>query len=57
MTDNNNPSRDEKKQERLEGSRTDPQKTEMEELKQGGKKPIVHEEDKPLDHEGKPDKA
>ena len=39
--------------ERLEGSKSDPQKTEMQGLKQGGKEPIVHPDDKARDDEGK----
>ena len=42
-------------EERLQGSKSDPQKTEMEGLKQGGKEPVVHNEDKPKDEEGKTD--
>ena len=40
---------------RLQGSKSDPQKTEMEGLKQGGKEPIVHSDDKAKDEEGKTD--
>ena len=39
--------------EKLKGSRTDPQKTEMEGLKQGGVEPNVHQDDKPKDEKGR----
>ena len=39
--------------EKLKGSRTDPQKTEMEGLKQGGIEPNVHPEDRPKDEKGR----
>lgn len=38
-----------------EGSKSDPQMTEFEGLKQGGKSPHVHEDDKPLDDDGEQD--
>lgn len=38
-----------------EGSKSDPQMTELEGLKKGGKEPHVHEDDKPKDEEGKKD--
>jgi len=38
-----------------EGSRSDPQLTELDGLKQGGVEPHVNPEDKPRDAEGKPD--
>ena len=41
--------RNTKEQENVDtntGSKSDPQKTEWEELKQGGKEPIVHADDK-----------
>jgi hypothetical protein len=38
--------------EKLQGSKSDPQKTELEGLKQGGKEPVVHEEDKARDEDG-----
>ena len=41
--------------DRLKGSKSDPQKTEMEGLKEGGKEPIVHADDKARDDEGKID--
>lgn len=37
-----------------EGSKSDPQMTELEGLKEGGKEPHVHHDDKPRDGEGKP---
>jgi hypothetical protein len=46
--ENQNPSYD-------EGSKSDPQMTELEGLKEGGKEPHVHKEDKPRDGDGKPD--
>lgn len=39
--------------EKLKGSRTDPQKTEMEGLKRGGVEPNVHPQDKPKDEKGR----
>jgi hypothetical protein len=39
--------------EKLKGSRTDPQKTEMEGLKKGGVEPNVHPDDKPKDEKGR----
>lgn len=36
-----------------EGSKSDPQMTELEGLKEGGREPHVHKEDKPRDGEGK----
>ena len=42
--------------EKLKGSKTDPQKTEMEGLKQGGVDPNVHREDKPKDEKGRIEK-
>lgn len=38
--------------EKLQGSKSDPQQTELEGLKQGGKEPIVREEDKARDEDG-----
>lgn len=38
-----------------EGSKSDPQMTELEGLKKGGKEPNVHNDDKPRDSEGKRD--
>lgn len=35
-----------------QGSRSDPQMTELEGLKEGGKEPHVHKEDKPRDGDG-----
>ena len=39
--------------EKLKGSKSDPPKTEMEGLKQGGVEPDVHEDDKPKDEKGR----
>jgi hypothetical protein len=39
--------------EKLKGSRTDPQQTEMEGLKQGGVEPNVHPGDRPKDEKGR----
>jgi hypothetical protein len=39
--------------EKLKGSKSDPQKTEMEGLKRGGVEPKVHEEDRPKDEKGR----
>jgi len=39
-------------QDKLKGSKSDPQMTELEGLKEGGKEPIVHEEDKGKDEDG-----
>lgn len=39
--------------EKLKGSKTDPQKTEMEGLKKGGVDPNVHTDDKPKDEKGR----
>ena len=41
------------KEENLQGSKSDPQKTEMEGLKEGGNDPVVHSDDKPRDNDGK----
>jgi hypothetical protein len=41
--------------ESLHPSESDPQKTEMEGLKKGGVKPVVHPDDKAKDGDGKPD--
>lgn len=38
-----------------EGSKSDPQMTELEGLKKGGKEPHVHETDKPRDEGGEKD--
>jgi hypothetical protein len=40
----------------VEGSQTDPQKTEMKGLKKGGVEPVVNEEDKPKDGKGRKEK-
>ena len=39
--------------EKLKGSKTDPQKTEMQGLKEGGVEPNVHPDDKPKDEKGR----
>ena len=39
--------------EKLKGSKTDPQKTEMQGLKEGGVEPNVHQDDKPKDEKGR----
>ena len=39
--------------EKLKGSKTDPQKTEMEGLKKGGVEPNVHPDDRPKDEKGR----
>ena len=39
--------------QKLKGSKSDPQKTEMEGLKQGGVEPNVHEDDRPKDEKGR----
>lgn len=49
----NNETDNEKK---LTGSRTDPQKTEMEGLKKGGVEPNIHQDDLPRDEKGKTEK-
>jgi len=38
--------------EYAKGSKTDPQMTELEGLKDGGREPMVHEEDRSRDEEG-----
>jgi hypothetical protein len=39
--------------EKLKGSKSDPQKTEIEGLKRGGVEPNVHEDDRPKDEKGR----
>jgi hypothetical protein len=39
--------------EKLKGSKSDPQKTEMEGLKRGGVEPNVHEDDRAKDEKGR----
>lgn len=39
--------------EKLKGSKSDPQKTEMAGIKEGGVDPHVHEDDRPKDEKGK----
>lgn len=46
MTDKNEKVGPQNDNERLKGSKTDPQKTELEGLKEGGVEPAVHPDDK-----------
>ena len=46
MTDKNDKVGQQNDNDRLKGSKTDPQKTEMEGLKEGGVKPVVYPSDK-----------
>lgn len=46
MTDKNEKVGPQNDNDRLKGSKTDPQKTEMEGLKEGGVEPVVHQGDK-----------
>ena len=49
MTDKNEKVGPQNENERLKGSKTDPQKTELEGLKEGGVEPAVHPDDKEKD--------
>ena len=51
----NQPARNEDKSKYDKGSKSDPQKTELEGLKEGGREPKVHQDDKARDDEGNPD--
>ncbi len=53
MQENKNRPDNNDNEEKLQGSKSDPQKTEMDGLKQGGKEPVVHADDKARDDEGK----
>lgn len=55
MPEDNNKSKENDHDKELTGSRTDPQKTEMEGLKKGGVEPNVHPDDLPRDEKGKTD--
>ena len=52
VTDDNSTNND-SNLEKLKGSKTDPQKTEMEGLKKGGVEPNVHPQDRPKDEKGR----
>jgi len=58
MTDNTDKRTDNQNDntEKLKGSKTDPQKTEMEGLKKGGVDPNVHPGDRPKDEKGRTEK-
>lgn len=50
---NKKPDAEKSHHDHLTGSKTDPQKTEMEGLKKGGARPVGNEEDKPKDTKGR----
>ena len=56
MTEKNTTRNIEETDEKLTGSKSDPQKTEMEGLKKGGVEPNVHPDDKAKDEKGKTDR-
>lgn len=55
MPDNNIKNKETDNEKELTGSKSDPQKTEMEGLKKGGVEPNVHPDDLPRDEKGKTD--
>ena len=55
MNDRENDLKKKENDEKLQGSASDPQKTEMEGLKQGGVEPNVYPDDKAKDEKGKTD--